>query len=318
MIPDTAPCQALNWPQLVDALNTGIILVDSQGHILLWNNWMTRHSGIASREVLNHHLSDAFAEALPKSFIAAINRALGTRLPVVLSNALHKFPLPLFSTTGSGERISQSIILSPLKQDQGEWICLIQVTDSSTSIKREKMLREHSELHKRDATTDPLTGLYNRRFFDAQYANQLMLAQQHGTTLSLLMLDIDYFKNYNDHYGHPAGDSAIIAVANCIRTKLQRSSDLAARYGGEEFIVMLPNSTANVAQSFAENIRKAVCDLHITHINSLIASHITISIGVSSCLPGVKVDNVTFLKNTDLALYAAKQKGRNQVQYLPL
>ena len=307
-----------DWEQLFDALNTGIILVDQQGHVLLWNNWMTRYSGLTSLKVCNHHLTDVFAEPLSKSFVAAINRALSTRLPVVLSNALHKFPLPLFERGNTGERISQSIILSPLKQQDGAWLCLIQVTDSSTAIKREKMLRDHSELHKKDATTDPLTGLYNRRFFDAQFATELIQAQRQNTTLSLIMLDIDYFKNYNDHYGHPAGDSAIIAVGNCIRSKLQRSSDLAARYGGEEFIVMLPNSTESVAQKIAEGIRQAVFDLHITHINSLVAGHLTVSVGVSSCMPGKKTDTVTFLKNTDLALYAAKQKGRNQVQFLPL
>jgi len=304
--------------QVIDALNNGIILIDSQGHVLLWNQWMTRHSGILAAQALNRHLTDVFSEPLPKSFVAAINRAQSTRLPVVLSNALHKFPLPLFNNGNTVERISQSIILSPLRQEQGEWHCLIQVTDSSTAIKREKMLREHSELHKKDATTDPLTGLFNRRFFDAQFATELLQAQRQNTTLSLMMLDIDYFKNYNDHYGHPAGDSAIIAVGNCIRNKLQRSSDLAARYGGEEFIVMMPNSTEAVAQKLAESIRQAVADLKIAHINSLIAGHLTISVGVSSYTPGKKADTVTFLKNTDLALYAAKQKGRNQVQFLPL
>jgi diguanylate cyclase (GGDEF)-like protein/PAS domain S-box-containing protein len=318
MTNDIAPHEPVEWELMFDALNIGLILVNQQGRILLWNDWIAKYSGIKADKVLYLPLTDAFSEPLPRPFIAAINRAISTKLPIVLSNALHKFPLPLFNYNGLGERISQSIILSPIKQKQGELVCLIQVTDSSTSIKREKMLRDHSELHKKDATTDALTGLYNRRFFDAQYATQLSQAQRQNSTLSLLMLDIDYFKNYNDHYGHPAGDSAIVAVANCIKGKLQRSSDLAARYGGEEFIVMLPNSTASVAQTFAENIRQAICELKIAHVNSMIASHMTVSIGVSSCLPGMIVDKITFLKNTDLALYAAKQKGRNQVQYLPL
>ncbi len=312
------PFDPASWPQLFDALNIGVIVVDQACHVLMWNAWMARHSGIDPQQGLHRHLADVFTESLPKPFLAAINRALSTKLPVVLSNALHKFPLPLFNVNGGGERISQSIILNPLLTGQGQLVCMIQVTDSSTAIKREKMLRDHSELHKREATTDALTGLYNRRFFDAQFANQLVQAQRQGTTLSLIMLDIDYFKNYNDHYGHIAGDSAIIAVADCIRKRLQRSSDLAARYGGEEFIVMLPNSTATVAQNFAESTRQAITELNIHHINSMIANHITISVGVSCCMPGMKVDTVTFLKNTDLALYAAKQKGRNQVQYLPL
>jgi diguanylate cyclase (GGDEF)-like protein/PAS domain S-box-containing protein len=313
---DTAP--QFEWEALFDTVNIGLILINKEGCVLLWNEWIAKYSGVEAKDAINLALVDVFSEPLSKPIIAAIKRAITTKLPVVLSNALHKFPLPLFNLNGSGERISQSIILSPIKQKQGEVICLIQVTDSSTSIKREKMLRDHSELHKKDATMDALTGLYNRRFFDRQYATHLSQAQRQNTTLSLVMLDIDYFKNYNDHYGHPAGDSAIVAVSECIRSKLQRSSDLAARYGGEEFIVMLPNSTVAVAQAFAESVRQAICDLNIAHNNSLIARHLTISVGVSSCLPGMVVDSATFLKNTDLALYAAKQKGRNQVQYLPL
>ncbi len=307
-----------DWAQLFDALNIGTILVDSRGCVLHWNAWITKYSNVSSDQALGKPLADAFSEPLPKPFIAAINRAISTKLPVVLSNALHKFPLPLYQLNGSSERISQSIIISPIKNEQAELICLIQVTDSSTSIKREQMLRDHSETHRKDASTDPLTGLYNRRFFDAQYTTQMTQARRQKTTLSLIMLDIDYFKNYNDFYGHPAGDSAIIAVANCIRSKLQRSSDLAARYGGEEFIVMLPNSTEAVAKTIAENIRRAVSELQIRHQNSMVASHLTISLGVSSCLAGTQIDTATFIKNTDLALYAAKQKGRNQVQYLPL
>ncbi len=312
------PASQFEWEALFDTVNIGLILIDKEGHVLLWNEWIAKYSGVANKHAVNRELVDVFSEPLSKPITAAIKRAITTKLPVVLSNALHKSPLPLFNSNGSGERISQSIIISPIKRKQGELVCLIQVTDSSTSIKREKMLRDHSELHKKDATTDALTGLYNRRFFDRHYATHLSQAQRQNTTLSLVMLDIDYFKNYNDHYGHPAGDSAIVAVSECIRSKLQRSSDLAARYGGEEFIVMLPNSTVTVAQAFAENVRQAICDLKIAHNHSLVASHLTISVGVSSCLPGMAVDTATFLKNTDLALYAAKQKGRNQVQYLPL
>lgn len=307
-----------DWLPLFDALNIGIILVDSSGQIILWNNWITRHSGVNKADAISLAIAKVFAEPLPASFLAAINRCISSKLPVVLSNALHKFPLPLFNLNGSGERISQSIILSPIKDSHGNLTCLIQITDSSNSIKREKMLRDHSETHKKDATTDPLTGIYNRRFFDSHYKLAMGQAQRQKSTLSLLMLDIDFFKNYNDHYGHPAGDVAIIAVANCIRGTIKRSSDLAARYGGEEFIILLPNSTPIAAQILAENIRSAVVELNIPHLNSLIAKHITVSIGVSSFLPGTIVDATTFIKNTDLALYAAKQKGRNQVQYLPL
>lgn len=307
-----------DWWQLVDSLDIGIVLVNQHSQVQFWNQWMVRFSGLDAPAAQDQTIAEVFGVALPNAFNAAISRCLLTRLPVVLSNALHKFPLPLSHTKGAGERISQSIILKPLKQSDGQPLCLIQITDASTSIKREKILRNHSEMHKKDATTDSLTGLYNRRFFDAQYQIQLFQAQRQRTTLSLIMLDIDYFKNYNDHYGHPAGDSAIVAVVQCIRSKLQRQSDLAARYGGEEFIVLLPNASADAAQMVAESIRQAVDDLKLPHDTSLVAGHLTISVGVSTCLVDMPVNPASFLNQADLALYAAKQNGRNQIQYLPL
>jgi diguanylate cyclase (GGDEF)-like protein len=318
MTTTNVPTTEIDWAQLFNALNIGLILVDSHGEILLWNEWISRHSGINYLSAINQPLELVFPEQLPTPFTAAIKRCINTKLPVVLSNALHKYPLPLYNKNHSEERLSQSVILNAIKDNQGNWNCLIQVTDSSAAIKREKILRDHSETHKKDATTDPLTGIYNRRFFDSHYKIEMNQAQRQKTTLSLLMLDIDFFKNYNDHYGHPAGDAAIIAVANSIKATIKRSSDMVARYGGEEFIVLLPNSTPTAAQVLAESIRSAIAELKIPHLNSLISKYITVSIGVSSFLPGMVVDATTFLKNTDLALYAAKQKGRNQVQFLPL
>ena len=129
-------------------------------------------------------------------------------------------------------------------------------------------------------------------------------------------MDIDFFKHYNDHYGHPAGDAALIAVANCLKMMMQRGTDMAARYGGEEFIIVLPNFGPAKAELFAETIRVAINELNIRHHASEVNDYITVSIGISSYLPKTICNEATLLNTTDLALYQAKQKGRNRVQYL--
>ena len=310
---------SFKWEQIFDSVNLGLILVDNDGMVLLWNDWIARHSGINSDCAIDRPFTKVFSNPLPPSFVTAINTALKSGLPLVLSNALHKSPLPLYSQTATGtvmDRMHQSITITPIRSTNQDCFCLVQIADSSTSIKREKILRLHSETHKKEASTDSLTGIFNRRFFDEHYKLELSRAQRMQTPMSLVMLDIDFFKNYNDYYGHPSGDSALISVANCLKTMMQRSSDMAARYGGEEFIMVLPNFTQEKAQLFALAILAAVNKLNIPHRKSKVSDHITVSIGVSTYLPDAQCDALTLLNTVDLALYKAKQNGRNQIHYL--
>ena len=214
-----------------------------------------------------------------------------------------------------GKRIQQSISLTPINID-GERHCLIQVTDSSTSIKREKILRTHSELLKKEATTDALTGIYNRRFFDEHYKMALAQAVRQGTPISIFMVDIDFFKQFNDYYGHIAGDKALIAVATALKKQLQRVSDVVARFGGEEFVLMLPNMQHDSAAQFAEKLRLAVWDLHMLHEESDIEQQVTISIGYSTFFGNESCDPHALLDTADNALYNAKRSGRNRSVFL--
>ncbi|MFU8789541.1 MAG: GGDEF domain-containing protein [Methylobacter sp.] len=209
----------------------------------------------------------------------------------------------------------QSISMRPIRSQHNEACCLIQITDSSTSIKREKILRSHSEILKKEATTDSLTDICNRRFFDAHYEIAVADAKRQKYPLSIFMVDIDFFKPYNDHYGHIAGDTVIKQVANALKSQLSRATDIVARYGGEEFVLVMPHLAEDVAAQFAEKLRSAVFDLAIPHIKSPLFSQITISIGVCSGIPGAH-DNM--LNKADTALYQAKQKGRNQCMSLSL
>jgi diguanylate cyclase (GGDEF)-like protein len=154
------------------------------------------------------------------------------------------------------------------------------------------------------AIVDPLTGLRNRRSFD-EYL-QWTLGQRAKTDVAFLLIDVDCFKQYNDRYGHAAGDVCLQRVAQALQDSLLRSVDLAARYGGEEFVVLLPDTTAHGAQDVAERIRLRVEGLGIAHADSPVASVVTLSIGVSHAAAASGVDAGRLFALADTALYEAK------------
>lgn len=166
------------------------------------------------------------------------------------------------------------------------------------------LLDANNELLKQ-SNMDALTGIANRRAFDT------FLADSHKQVpLSLMMIDIDYFKQYNDRYGHPQGDKALQSVAKCLHSNSHSSTDLVARYGGEEFTVVLTLTTLPQAKSVAERIRRAIENLHIVHEGSD-CGYLTVSIGIA-CREVTQPD-VDLVKQSDQALYQAKAQGRNQV-----
>lgn len=163
------------------------------------------------------------------------------------------------------------------------------------------------------ARSDGLTGLLNRRAFDTLFEQEWRQAIRSGSPLSLLFIDVDHFKAYNDYYGHAKGDDVLRAIAAAIGAAIRRPHDFAARYGGEEFIVVLPETEQSNAQAMAEAIRKAVVGLGLEHERSGfgIAS---ISIGVAMAQPMQGSDATSLLKAADSALYKAKATGRNCVR----
>ncbi|MGZ4968554.1 MAG: diguanylate cyclase [Methylobacter sp.] len=301
-----------------NAINIGLIVVDADSKVLLWNNWIAKHSHIKEADALNRQLDQVFSEPVSPAFLTALKNTLAYRLPVVLSTALHRTPLPLYNTVEANQqqsRMYQSITITPIQSQQNESCCIIQVTDSSTSIKREKMLRSHSEILKKEATTDGLTDICNRRFFDAHYEMAIAEAKRQKHPLSIFMVDIDFFKSYNDYYGHIAGDNVIKQVASALKSQLSRATDIVARYGGEEFVLVMPHLPQKVAEEFAEKLRSAVFNMAMPHINSSPFHRITISVGLCTGIPD-NDDNL--LNKADAALYQAKQKGRNRYICLPL
>jgi diguanylate cyclase (GGDEF)-like protein len=163
------------------------------------------------------------------------------------------------------------------------------------------------------ANLDSLTKLANRRGFDDYIQREWDRMRRIVAPLSLILCDVDFFKNYNDRYLHPNGDRCLIQVAMSIRNTVRRSGDLVARYGGEEFAIVLPNTDALGAVSVAENIRSAVKSLQITHEASSVCPHVTISVGVSTIIPNRENDFQALVNAADRALYQAKSQGRDRV-----
>ena len=167
-----------------------------------------------------------------------------------------------------------------------------------------------AQLH---SITDSLTGLSNRRYFDAALQTEFYRLKRSGGTLSLIMLDIDHFKNYNDTYGHLAGDDCLHHIGKMLKVIVRRAPDIVARYGGEEFAVILPETESSSAEALAETIRKGVEELAIPHSASDTSEYVTVSLGVVSVNTADMVSPKQIIAMADQALYLAKNKGRNRV-----
>jgi len=164
------------------------------------------------------------------------------------------------------------------------------------------------------ATQDGLTGVPNRRSFDAALKREWGRLARSGQPLSVIMLDVDHFKQFNDTYGHGEGDVCLKRVAKAIEAVAKRPADLAARYGGEEFVVLLPETDLDGLKITAEAIRTAVAALRIPHAKSSAADHVTISLGGAQGAPSDGGDPQLLIEAADKQLYAAKKDGRNRVK----
>lgn len=182
-------------------------------------------------------------------------------------------------------------------------------------VKTHLTLKQQSDLLRQMAFVDGLTGVFNRRYFDEQLQQEWLRSMRNKTPLSLMLIDIDAFKPYNDRYGHQAGDECLRRVAHALAAGLQRPADLVARYGGEEFGCILPETDASGALALAGRLGDAVRGLAIEHLESPAARCVTVSIGVcghADGVPGTSASMAELLVRTDRQLYRAKNSGRAQ------
>ncbi|MCF6289396.1 MAG: diguanylate cyclase [Desulfobacterales bacterium] len=177
----------------------------------------------------------------------------------------------------------------------------------------QRKLAEANRTLQKLSALDGLTGIANRRSFDEMLTKEWQRAMRQATPLSLIMLDIDFFKLYNDHYGHQGGDDCLKTVASALEKSLHRETDLLARYGGEEFSAILPETNHEGAMKIAEIMRAAVQAQQIPHAKSTVSDYVSISVGVATCVPDRDAAPDSLIALADQALYLAKENGRNRV-----
>lgn len=268
------------------------------GIIFSWNSGAEKIYGYTAEEAIGKNISLLAPSELREEEDLLIERANRGEL------------IENYETTRvkkDGSTICVSITVSPVLDPQGS------ITGSSTIARDITEHKRAEDLLKSFSYMDGLTGIANRRQFDECLEVEWKRAARNSSPLSLILCDIDFFKNYNDTYGHLAGDDCLRKVAEAIKSTLKRPGDLATRYGGEEFAVILPETDGAGATSIAGVIRNSVENLGIPHTASAIGKVVTISLGVATLIPGADCRTSALVSLADNALYNAKQSGRNRV-----
>jgi diguanylate cyclase (GGDEF)-like protein len=303
----------LHWMMdMLTNVDVGLIVLDSAYCIKMWNRFMEDHSGKADGQVKNNSIFEVFPEVPEAWFKHKIDsvftlksRAFSTweQRPYLFKFKNYR---PITSTEAT---MYQNATMIPIMSSDGEvnHVCLLiyDVTDVATSKKEQTRLNSQLEKLSR---TDRLTGLFNRGYWEECFENEYERCKRYGNNSSVLIFDIDHFKNVNDTYGHQAGDE-VIRQTSSLLLDMVRKTDVAGRYGGEEFVVFLPDTDSGKAKIFAERLRKKIEAITVTHDDKKIK--FTISLGIcqfNKDLPS----HEKWIEQADQALYQSKEGGRNQ------
>jgi diguanylate cyclase (GGDEF)-like protein len=301
--------------RLVEHLVVPTFVIGRDGRVLIWNKACERLTGVAASEVvgtrehwrafyaqerpcladllLRHHEADAVSLYVAHSDVVCASNGLSAENWCVMPKG--------------AKRLYLAIDAGPIFNDSGEVVAVVESLRDITAQKQAE-----AELQAL-ASSDGLTNIGNRRFFDQRLNDEWRRASRQGSPMSLLLVDIDFFKQYNDAFGHQSGDECLRLVAATIVRQLFRSGDVAARYGGEEFAVILPDTDAIGAFEVGERIREAIEALALPHPAADGVGFVTGSIGVASVdvSPAHPMEQLVCF--ADIALYRAKDAGRNQV-----
>lgn len=291
--------------QILETLNLGVFALDAEGRIVYWNRWIENASGLPPAETLGKSAFELFPELDTPVFRRDLKSVLSFGNFAYFSQKVHGRLINLSAPEGSPagfERMEQSCVMGPIREGGKVAYAYVVVEDVSEVVARERRL---SEL----AMKDVLTSAYNRRYFDRRLAEELERCRRYGRALGLVMLDIDFFKNVNDRYGHQFGDAALCAAVSRW-TKSLRASDLVARYGGEEFCVLLPEANREESLALAERLRASIACADVSYRE--LCARITVSAGVAFFREGDSPDDI--LRRSDEALYRAKAAGRDRVE----
>ncbi|KLU03977.1 two-component signal transduction [Rhodopirellula islandica] len=287
------------YQALGDQVRDGVAFTDCEGQVTYWNETLSRLTGVASEAMVGRHWDVNTLGIVDESGDET------TSCPVADSLRLQTTVTRTMKLVRGG--VSQDVLLqvSPVRDSYGGG-ALVLVRDMSDQNKLQSQIQS---LHKK-ATSDPLTGIANRAEFDSRLLRATADAKKNNTKFSLIICDIDHFKQVNDVHGHPAGDEALMQFARILESHA-RNEDLVARYGGEEFVFLAINSDNATAARRAEQIRQAI---EVTPLDGLNGESVTVSFGVTEYQTGDAAE--TILARSDRALLKAKENGRNRVVQL--
>ncbi|MBN1276202.1 MAG: diguanylate cyclase [Deltaproteobacteria bacterium] len=301
----------LELNQIFNAAADGIWVINSDFTVLRINQTFLRFLGADNHGAVNRKCYDLFSIPL----------CHGPKCPLTrIMTGEERIEYDIQQVCGENEDEPPFLLsVTPLIGLSGEKIGIVgNFTDIADRKKVEAMLQEANRKLQYLAIIDGLTQLANRRRFDECLEQEWKRLKREEAPLSLIMCDVDFFKLYNDTYGHQLGDDCLRSVAEAIRQSVKRSTDLAARYGGEEFGVILPNTNKEGALHTAEVIRNEIKQIKIVHSQSKVSRYVTLSLGISTMIPSQGLSPEALVKEADKALYTAKEQGRDRaVVYIP-
>lgn len=291
--------------QIFESVNVGLVVLDKDLRVIHWNRWMAAHSSLPVESIQGAPIFDHFPSINTAKFIRNFKAVMTFGTFAYFSQKLHKylFPFrPMGSLATRMEFMQQSCTMGPLRDEfgaiTGVYITVQDVTELTLYEQRLMQLNHQ----------DPLTGIYNRRHLDGRLREEVERSQRYQTPLSVILLDIDFFKRVNDTHGHPAGDGVLVALAGRLGGMV-RATDCFARYGGEEFCCLLPQTCLANATILAERFRAAMEGEPVKYRD--LDLKVTISAGVAELMP--HESHKFLIERVDEALYRAKAKGRNRV-----
>jgi len=297
--------------QLLQTVDVGLVLLDRNYNIRLWNSFMENHSGIHTNDARDQNLFSVFPN-LPEAW-------LKKKIDSVFSLHIRSYSTweqrprvfefrSMRPLTGTSELMYQNITIIPLADStrQVTQVCML-VYDVTEVAASRKQLELANESLRQLSRTDTLTGLYNRGYWEECLEQEFLRCKRTRQVSSLIMLDIDNFKQFNDELGHQAGDTVLREVSEIIK-RTARETDTAGRYGGEEFAVILPDTRASRALVLAERLRENVAAARVEWNNAMLG--VTISLGICELNTAMKT-HTQWIESADLALYDAKESGRN-------
>ena len=297
---ETQEEQAERLRTIVDNMAEGLLVIEADGRIQFTNPACDHYLGYQENQLAGRTIADLLNPLVAQEYLDYFERYAASP-----ETAHNHGTREVIIRHRNGSSVCMDLTLTPMYLRQPLFIGLLH--DITHHKQSEDALQ-------RAAMIDPLTKIANRRHFDSFLEKEWQRSMRSGQPLSLVVLDVDHFKLYNDTLGHPAGDACLQQVAQAIKSHALRPTDLAARYGGEEFVLLFAETDSESAAGLAEAIRVRIEALELPHPRSPTSAWITVSIGVATIYPHQLDNTETLFVAADRAMYAAKEGGRNQVQ----